>query len=140
MDVKGIIYGFLGIIVVFYLLSALLQPTESATIAVTTALNGTVTGESLGTGPGAYYTSYHPIKTGTDKVYNDSTQLTRNSDYTINYNTGLVNITNTNATGTITIDYIREAYAEELSSTPEVAYLIALLSVLTGITYYAWRQ
>jgi len=72
----------------------------------------TITGENVGTGDGTttvFNLQETPILEGSDTIYVDGTAQTRNTDYTINYDTGQITFTTAPASSAvITADYIHQ--------------------------------
>ena len=61
-----------------------------------------ITGEILGTGDGnnkTFYTNYKPVLTESEIIYKNGTALTRDTDYTIDYETGTIILTDAPTNG-----------------------------------------
>lgn len=145
---ETVIELLLGIIVTFFLLAALIPPTEVSVSNMQGALNGTITGEAIGTANGAGDINAglnHPIlNTSTFVIYNESntphtswvnvTVTTTNLGSTVIINaTGAANSTAGNA---LTMDYIRsDTQADEVASLPGFAYLLAAIMAFVGVIY-----
>jgi hypothetical protein len=148
---KPVISIMIGALVVFTIISAFISPVEKGVTSFESALDESVTGELLGTadasGNLAAYTQ-HPVTVGSETVYANGTASTAwvNATYTIDYDTGLVNVTATGsnpstAGATITIDYTRaDAYGKDVKGLPKTAYLIALLAAFVAIIYAFWSR
>jgi hypothetical protein len=85
-----------------------------------------VTGENVGTGDGStttFYLDNTPVKPLSETVYVDGQAQTRDTDYTIDYDTGAITFTTAPASGaTITVDYTYFSWklvrAENLTEIP----------------------
>lgn len=154
--VSTVIEALVGLIVIGFFLAAMIPPTETGVSTLRGALNGTITGESLGTadGNGALdaNTGHHLIIGATDYVlYNASgTPHTSwiNTSLNVTFGTRTTRFlmeangtANSTANSAITIDYIRgDTQAEEVADLPQLAYLIAVILAFVGIIYlYAGR-
>ena len=89
--------------------------------------------------PGTFYLNHveDGVVVGSDTVTNGTATLTRNSDYTIDYTTGLVNVTSNSYGTTFYVDYQYYPYEYLNSSTARTVanYLVPL--VLLGLLGYA---
>ncbi len=86
------------------------NPSIDLNVDLTQVGSTVVNGEAVGTGDGAtkeFYLVNKPIKEGSETIYVDGTALTRDQDYTIDYETGKITFTTAPANGAeITADYI----------------------------------
>lgn len=152
MDVREVIGIMVSIMITFFVLSALISPTETSVQNIQTSLNGSVTGESLGTADGygnLTATAAHPIVAGSETVYNGSGVASAswvNATVTVTDATGVVVVTatgtdNSTANSAITIDYIRsDTQADEVSDLPKVAFVIALILTFVGFIYAVYGR
>jgi len=80
---------------------------------------GTITDESVGTGDGTttvFNLANNNIVTGSEKIYIDDSLKTKDTDYTINYDTGEITFTTAPANGsTITADYTKAVVIRKIS-------------------------
>lgn len=151
MDVKEIITFFVGILVVFYVLSAFISPVETGVSNLQGALDESVTGEVLGTADAnGNLTAYadHIIESGSETVYANGTASGSwaNCTASVTYSTGKVDVIatatpNSCQNAQITIDYTRaDAYGKDVKSLPKVGYIVALISVFAGLIYAWWGR
>jgi len=74
-------------------------------------LTQNISNENVGTGDGStteFSLAYSPVLENSETIYVDGTEQTRNTDYTINYETGVITFTSAPTNGaSITADYTR---------------------------------